>query len=83
MWFSFLSLEYIFKKCISETVDIYNGNNYRLYYERKIEIEEKLCEIISKLNAHDLLLLKKIKYSINEGEHVKYKEEMERIKKNI
>lgn len=56
MWFSFLSLEYIFKKCISET-------------------EEKLCEIISKLNAHDLLLLKKIKYSINEGEHVKYKEE--------
>lgn len=81
LFFSYSSLEYIFKNCIPETVDIYMEIIIDYIMKEKIGIEEELCEIISKLNVHDLLLLQKIKECLNDDEHLKYKEEMEKIEK--
>lgn len=78
LFFSYSSLEYIFKNCIPETVEIYMEIIIDYIMKEKIGIEEELCEIISKLNAHDLLLLQKIKGCINDNENLKYKEEMEK-----
>lgn len=79
-FFSTTSLEDILKNCIPETVDIYISLFIDYIMKEKFDVEEELCEIVASLNAHDLLLLKKIKDYLLYGNRLDFNKELKRIK---